>query len=131
LNRVEALALAIAKEYQALEPNSEACQKLNPGLLRFADDVEHNGEDRVRKFTSFQGGYRALVDDLTLKCSGRVREGKDKLSPKLYPRSPLADLCETFHFINVNNILEFLRDALKDRAITPRTPISFFLQDKS
>ena len=124
--------MAICREHMPFEPGSEAFETLNPGLLKPtkktkgpAPKLNDNG---VRIYSSFQGGYRALTDNLILKCSGKTgARGEDH--HRLTPDSTLADLCKTFFFISVRNVTEFLQDALNDSAINARTPIGFFLQD--
>ena len=129
--RIEALAIAICREHQVLEPSSEAFQTLNPGLLRPIRGVETPAKEvspeGLRVFTGFQGGYRALVVNLQTKCAGTTNANSGKLAPT----STLAELCKTFRSINIRMVVEFLQDALNDSAINARTPIAFFIQDKS
>lgn len=131
MKRIEALGMAIAHAYNALDPSSEACRTLNPGLLRLSiatkQPVFPTNENGVRIYTSFQGGFRALIVNLTAKCLGETHAHGEE--GRLSPDSPLADLCKTFPFVNVRNVTEFLQDTLDDSAITARTPIAFFLQD--
>ena len=116
MNRLEALALAIAHENEALEVGSEAFQTLNPGLLR--------SEELVRSYTSFHGGLQALLANLEGKCSGKTRANGFRIGEA----ASLSDLCRTFKYLQVRKIVEFLQDALDDRAINERTPLSFFLE---
>jgi hypothetical protein len=126
MKRLEALAIAICKENEALDPNSEAFRLLNPGLLKShsLDRLDIVTEDGYRVFTSFQGGYRALMSNLIAKCEGHTRANGDK--GRLSPDSSIAELCKTFRGVNPRNVVEFLQDALDDKAITERTPLKFF-----
>jgi len=128
MNRLESLALAIAREHQSFDPGSEAFQTLNPGLLKShsIDRLNVVNAEGTRVFTSFQGGYRALLSNLEAKCAGKTKANGEK--GRLSPDSALADLCKTFRYLSVRNIVEFLQDALADRAITDRTPIKFFTE---
>lgn len=129
-NRLEALALAIAKENQAFEAGSEALDTLNPGLLRShsLDRLNPVNTNGTRIFTSFQGGYRALISNLSAKCEGKTRASGE--SGRLSPASSLADLISTFRYTNPREVVYFLQDALGDRAIAESTPLSFFTQGK-
>lgn len=123
MHKLEALALAIAHQNQALEPGSEAFCNLNPGLLK-THDVTPDG---TRSFTSFQGGYRALLANLEAKCHGKPRLNGQK--GKLGPESTLLDLCKTFRYLQARKLVDFLQDALEDRAVNERTPLSFFMEN--
>lgn len=129
MNRLEALAMSIAREHSALEPSSEAFQTLNPGLLKShsVDRLNVVNSEGTRIFTSFQGGYRALYANLLAKCSGKTKANGDK--GWLSPASSLADLCKTFRYINTRNVVEFLQDVLEDKAINERTPLEFFIEN--
>lgn len=128
MNRLEALALSIAREHQSFEPSSEAFQTLNPGLLKShsVDRLNVVNSEGTRIFTSFQGGYRALHANLLAKCSGKTKANGDK--GWLAPDSSLSDLCKTFRYINTRSVVEFLQDVLEDKAITERTPLQFFIE---
>lgn len=132
--RIEALALAIAREHQPFEPFSDACTTLNPGMLRAHSTYRINrvNEDGIRVFSSYQAGHHALVANLKMKCEGHTPEHAAPAvhvsNGKLTPESPLAELCKTFRSVNPRNVVEFLQDILNDRAINERTPISFFVE---
>lgn len=126
MTRLDALAIAIARENQSFDPASESLMTLNPGLLKShsLDRIVPVNENGIRVFSSFQGGYRALMTNLEAKCNGLTRAN----GGKLVPDSPLSDLLKTFKYMNARNIIEFLQDALEDKAITETTPISFFIE---
>lgn len=133
MQRIEALAMAIAREHQAFEPSSDACLTLNPGLLKSHSvcGVEVVNADGIRIFTSYRGGHHALIANLTMKCEGWTAKHSAPAAytekGKLNPNSSLTELCKTFRSVSVRNVVEFLQDVLEDRAITERTPISFFV----
>jgi hypothetical protein len=120
MERVEALALAIAKHNGAFEPDCEAFRHLNPGMLR-ARLIGTNvvaGEGMVRDFQSFHGGYRALLDRLQ-KDAQRNRENLGTVLG-YYGIEP------TPH--TQKKIVNFLRRALGDESITASTPLKYFLE---
>jgi hypothetical protein len=127
VKRLEALGLAIARENNALDPGSEAFQTLNPGLLRshsVVERVEATNTNGIRILDTFQAGWQALLNNLQAKCNGRTRaKGYDG---KLTPDSSLSDLVKTFRYLNVRHVVDFLQDALDDRAITEQTKLNFF-----
>lgn len=136
MTRIEALALAVAREHQAFEPCSESCSTLNPGMLKSHSTQKVNivNGEGLRVFGSYQAGHRALVDNLIMKCEGRT---SNHAAPAVYvnkiklsPASSLAELCKTFRSVNVRSVVEFLQDVLDDRAITERTAIAFFVEGK-
>lgn len=134
--RIEALAVAIAREHQAFEPCSEACSALNPGMLRShsVDRVNKVNAEGLRVFDSYKAGHQALVANLKMKCEGHTANHSAPAAytdnGKIGPSSPLTDLCKTFRSVNIRNVIEFLQDVLEDRAISERTPISFFVEGK-
>jgi hypothetical protein len=129
MNRIEALALAIAKQNDVLEPGSEAFMTLNPGLLRSygPERTDVVNEDGVRIFDTLQGGLRALLANLEAKCQGRTKANGD--NGKLCPQSTLMELCKTFRYLQPRKVAEFLQDALNDAAVNERTPLQYFLEN--
>jgi hypothetical protein len=126
MTRLEALALAIAREHDALNPGSEACITLNPGMLRgySIDKLNVVNENGVRQFNTFHAGYMALIGNLKVKCLGKTRANGQ--NGKLSPDSSLRDLVKSFRIYQTRNVVEFLQDVLEDRAVTESTPLSFF-----
>jgi hypothetical protein len=129
MKRIEALALAIAAENDCLNPGSEAFVCLNPGMLRSYSLEKLNvvNESGTRVFRKFEDGWRALLANLQVKCSGATRAKGH--SGKLSPDSTLKDLVKSFHFIQTRKIVEHLNDSLEDRAINESTPLRFFLEE--
>ena len=131
MKKIEALALAIARQYDILEPGSEAFITMNPGLLRsFSPDrLDVVNENGIRVFGTLQGGLRALISNLESKCEGKTRAQTDN-GGKINQQSSLNELCKTFPFIKTRKIVEYLRDALDDQALSERTPLQYFLSPK-
>lgn len=124
MKRIEALALAISHANRVLEPDSEAFQTLNPGLLHaYANEAQINDQG-VRIFDTLQGGLRALIANLEAKCEGKAKSNGNPLSPK----STLLELCTTFRGVRPRIAIDYLQDALNDRAISEKTPISYFIE---
>lgn len=130
IKRIEALADGIAYLNKAHEPNSDAFQLRNPGLVR-AYSYRHLGEvdNKGRRiFTSLIGGYRFLIQDLTWKCEGNTRAKGH--NGRLSPVSDLTDLLKSFNIDEeqVFALAEFLTVALKDDTLNGRTKLSYFLE---
>lgn len=134
--RIEALADAISFLNNTHDPSSDAYQLRNGGLFR-AYSFKHlnatDGQGR-RIFSSFIGGYRFLVQDLTWKCSGETRA--KGYSGKLKPTSSLSDLLKSFKLDKLGDqeghifeLIDFLQRALKDESITSQTELGYFLKD--
>jgi hypothetical protein len=135
IKRIEALADGIAYLNKAHEPNSDAFQLRNPGLVR-AYSYRHLGEvdNKGRRiFTSLIGGYRFLIQDLEWKCSGQTRA--KGYSGKLSQLSNLNDLLKSFNLDKMEDgfifsLLDFLNQALPGAEIDAKTNLKFFLEDK-
>lgn len=127
MKRIEALALAIAHANRVLEPDSEAFQTLNPGLLHaYTAGTEKINEQGIRVFDTLQGGIRALISNLEAKCEGITRTNRGHLTPT----STLQELCMTFRGVRPRIAVEYLQDALSDKAIGEKTPLQYFIADK-
>jgi hypothetical protein len=119
--RIEALADALTRQNK-YEPDSHSYQTRNPGLLRAHASKYVTDGDGVRVFNSFLDGYQALLYDLQVKCSGQSRT-------RLKPNSTLDDLLMAYGYRKtaVEQVVRFLRRALRDDSITHETPLSYFL----
>lgn len=129
MQRIEALALAIAKQNDALDPASESFLTLNPGMLR-SHSIDHLypvNENGTRVFRTFHAGWMALVSNLQAKCWGKTRANGN--AGKLNSDSTLAELVKTFRYVQIRKVVEDLQDALEDRAISENTPLRFFVED--
>lgn len=138
-HRLEALACGIGNLTGAFSnPDSDAFQLKNPSLAR-AYSFKHLNEtdDRGRrKFTSFIGGFRFLIQDLSWKCAGDTRAKGS--NGKLKTSSTLGDLLHSFKIDNkaseeenLFSLLDFLERALKDETISASTPLSFFISEEN
>ncbi len=123
VSRIEALADAVASLNDYLNPESEAYQLRNPGLLR-AFTSRHAADEKGRRvFLNFVDGYQALLYDLRQKCSGESRS-------KLKVGDNIADLLLRGYSqppSAAEYVLCFLQSALPNR-ITATTPIEFFIR---
>ena len=132
--RIEAFADAIAYLNKAHDPKSDAYQLRNPGLAR-AYSYRHLGEvdNKGRRiFSSFIGGYRFLIQDLSWKCAGETRA--KGINGKLTGSSNLNDLLKSFNLGNINEgsifiLLDFLSSALPGSNIDANTNLSFFIEE--
>lgn len=132
IKRIEALADAIAFLNNAHDPTSLAYQLRNPGLFRVYSFKHLASSDNMgrRIFTSWIGGYRFLVQDLTWKCEGSTRAKGG--SGKLKPTSNLTDLLTAFKLNTEESffiLVDFLTKALNDATISIETEISYFLRN--
>jgi hypothetical protein len=128
MKRIEALALAISHANRVLEPDSEAFQTLNPGLLHaYTAGEDKINEQGIRVFETLQGGLRALISNLEAKCEGRTRANGDH--GHLSPNSTLRELCMTFRGVRPRVAIEYLQDALSDKAIGEKTKLVYFVEE--
>lgn len=130
--KIEALADAIAFLNKAHDPKSDSYQLRNPGMFRVYSFKHLASSDNLgrRIFTSWVGGYRFLIQDLTWKCEGSTRAKGN--NGKLKATSNLSDLLVAFKLNTEENLftlVDFLVTALKDESISSETEISFFLKD--
>jgi hypothetical protein len=128
--KIEALAGAIAHAYGALNPESESFACLNPGMLRShsLDRILPVNESGVRVFSSFQGGWRALIENLVAKCKGNTH-AKGESGSRITTESTLADLLKSFRYVPVKPVVDYLQTAIGDSAITEHTPLLYFIED--
>jgi hypothetical protein len=122
MNRLEALADALASLNEYHDPSSEAYRLRNPGMLK-AFTLRHAMDDQSRRiFPSAIDGYQALLFDLRVKVTGGSRS-------KLKPQSTLEDLLVKGYSqprSSVDLVLCFLKAALPKSNITEKTPLSYF-----
>lgn len=121
MKHIEHLALAIVRTTGGFTADSEAFQLNNPGLLRaFSNRHQDESYQGYRRFMSWQAGFKALVYDLTLKCSGESRA-------QLQRESPLFILLEMWQVKEPRKTVNFLRHACNDESITELTPLEYFI----
>lgn len=128
IDRIEALADAIADLNGWGDPCSQAYQLRNPLLLRAfsLSRMQKQDEEGYRVFQSGVDGYKAGRHDLALKVSGVSRSG-------LGVDSTLRDLLASYklqHVIAVKRCVQFLERALacSDGSIHDRMQIGWFLE---
>lgn len=125
VNKVEAIVDAIGRLNQVNVPDSLAYQIRNPLLLvSFAKPGRHDVNDEgLRVFGSMLAGYKAGCFDVLLKINGRSRAG-------LRPVDALENLLGCYRISEKaarDNIVAFLRRALKDESISSKTQLNYFL----
>jgi len=121
MNRLEALADAIAAVNGFKDPDSQAYQLRNPlGLKDFNNGVCLK---KLRRFNSLLGGYAAGIADLKIKCSGKSRA-------KLEDQFNLQGLMRVYYMPDQTTIYvaRFLRKALRDDTIKETTELSYFVE---
>jgi hypothetical protein len=125
---LEILVDAIAHLNRAHEPESAAYRLRNPLLLRsFARPGKHELDEEGRRvFPSFINGYKASVVDMELKVSGKSRSGikADDNLRNLLAAYGIRELG------GVDQVVKFLRRALKDANISRESHLTIFTTNK-
>lgn len=128
INRIETLVDALAHlKGSSTNPDSELYQIRNPiGLLSYSRPGKNEiTESGLRIFASWLAGYRAACFDVSVKISGSSRAG-------IKPEDRLENLLRVFQVdqkLGMQQIVRFLRRALKDNTITVDTPLSYFRKE--
>lgn len=123
LNRLEALADAIAAYNLAHDPATPAYQNRNPGLLKAISLKHSRDEVGHRLFNAFIDGYQALLYDLRLKASGQS-------FAKLPPAATINDLMRSYGHAGAlvgQRIAKYVTKALGIE-VRATTELSFFLE---
>jgi hypothetical protein len=121
---LEAVAEAIVRTSGYWNADNPIYDARNPGGLLAFSPTQTRDENGYRVFSSSLDGMQALLYDVQLKLAGKSRA-------KLGPDSTLADFAASCGLPNAAvNWSAFLRKALHDANISPKTPISHFLGDK-
>ena len=120
LNKLEALADAIAWHNAAHEITTRAYINRNPGCLAAFSLKQERDADNQRIFASILDGYQALLFDLRVKCSGKSRA--------LPAAALIADLANAYGISTpaAQSIAKRVRKALGTE-VTVATPLTFFL----
>ena len=125
VNRTEALLDAVAhlKGYST-NPDSSLYQIRNPlGVFSFSRPGKNEIDEEGRRvFASDLAGRRACLFDLDLKISGESRAGIKK-DDKL---ENLLRIYGIHELLGQNQVVKFLKRALKDESISRVTPLSYF-----
>lgn len=123
-NKIEALLDSIASLKGFSNPDSVTYQIKNPLNIRsFARPGKHEIDEEGRRvFQSFLAGYKACLFDLDIKIKGEsragIREG-DKISNLLRVYGLADGLAH-------DQVIKYLRRALRDPSITKETPLAYF-----
>lgn len=126
VSKIEALVDAIGRLNSIHNPDSLAYQIRNPLLLvSFAKPGRHDVNDEgLRVFNSLLAGYKAGTYDILLKIKGLSRAG-------LKPTDTLENLlgCYRIHEKAArDNVVAFIRRALKDESVSAKTSLTYFLE---
>lgn len=127
VNKLEALLDALASLKSWHNPDSDCYQLRNPlGLASFARAGKHemDGEGR-RIFKSSLAGIKACLFDLEVKVKGTSRAG-------LKADDALANLLRVYGLTEKGGqqqVVKFLRRALKDQDIDLDTKLTYFRED--
>lgn len=124
VNKIEALFDAIASLRGWNNPDSVAYQLRNPLLVQsFSRPGKNEIDDEGRRvFTSSLAGIRAGLFDLQIKIDGESRAGLKK-------EDRLANLLRVYQIpekLGQQQIVKFLKRALRDDSLTTETPLSYF-----
>lgn len=122
--RLEALLDAIASVRGYTNPESYLYSIRNPlGIRSFSKPGKNEiDNDGVRVFDSDLAGRRACYYDLEVKVSGQSRAG-------IKPDDKLENLLRVYglsEILGQNQVVKFLKRALKDESISRTTPLSYF-----
>lgn len=129
--KLEAIADAISRVNQYLEPESDSYGLRNPGLLtkppiKGPSPVETSyvrertyDEQGRRIFNSHRAGYQALLDALEKRC----------LYLEEKPFKKLLSQYGISYSRQVGEAVDFVQRSLSNLSVTAETPVSFFLKD--
>jgi hypothetical protein len=122
--RLEALLESLANLKGWMNPDAYTYQIKNPLLIKsYAPAGKHQiDENGVRIFSNWLGGYRACLYDLAVKVSGRSVSGVGRADR-------LSDLLKVYEIkerLGQQQVVKYLRRALKDDSVSLDTEIGFF-----
>lgn len=118
---IEAVAEAIVKTSGYWNADNPIYDARNPGGLLAFSPTQSRDVSGYRVFASSLDGMQALLYDVQLKLSGKSRA-------KLKPENTLADFAAACGLPNAGVAWSaFLRKALHDANINPKTPLAHFL----
>ena len=127
VNRLEALFDSIASLRGWSSPDSDAYQLRNPLLVQsFSRPGKNEIDEKGRRiFKSALAGIRAGLFDLELKVRGESRAG-------IKSDDRLENVCRVFGITELGGqqqIVKFLKRALKEQDIKLTTPLKWFLEE--
>lgn len=123
-NKIEALLDSIASLKGFSNPDSVTYQIRNPLHIKsFARPGKHEIDEEGRRiFTSWLAGYKACLFDLDIKIKGESRAG-------IREGDKLSNLLRVYGIpdgLGHDQVVKYLRRALKDQTITKEMPLSYF-----
>ena len=126
VNKIEALLDAIASLKGWGNPDSDAYQLRDPLLVQsFSRPGKNEIDEKGRRvFSSSLAGLRACMFDLELKVKGESRAGLKK-------DDKLENLLRVYGIKEMGGqqqVVKFLKRALKDQSISRTTPLTWFLE---
>jgi len=130
VNRIEALVDALCHlKGSTTNPDGDLYNIRNPiGMLSFSRPGKNEIDNQGRRvFKTWLAGYRAATFDVSIKLSGGSRAG-------LKAEDKLSNLLGTYQIaekLGQQQVVKFLRRALKDQTITVETPLSFFAEESN
>lgn len=127
VNKLEALLDAIANLKGWHNPDSQTYQLRNPLMVMSFSRPGKNEitGDGIRVFNSALAGYKACFFDLELKVRGKSRAGI-KVDDLLENVLRVYGINEK---LGQQQVVRFLRRALKDESITTTTPLTYFYEE--
>lgn len=122
--KLEALTEAISHYSGYANPESDVYIARNPGGLKAFSPLQLRDAGDRRVFISMLDGWQALLYDADLKLKGESRA-------RLRPHDTLVALAEAYGQTrtSADAWAKFLRKALRDPAISAKTPIEYFFED--
>ncbi len=126
VSRLEALFDALASLKGWSNPDSVCYQLRNPLLVKSFSRPGKNEitDDGTRVFTSSLAGIRAGLFDLQIKIEGKSRAG-------IKAEDTLENVLRVFGVVEKlgqQQIVKFLKRALKDQSVTTTMPLAWFLE---
>lgn len=116
--RLEAICDAVAMYHHYAEPESEAYELRNPGLL-LADTKNGNASAGKRVFSCHRAGYAALLDRVQKHCES-------------HPEERITALLETFNIkmkTQQQNTLDFMARCANSNALKMETSLRWFTEE--
>jgi hypothetical protein len=128
MKKIEALLDAIGRLNGCMDPESDSYRLRNPLMLTsFAKIGKHECDEQGRRiFSSFLNGYKSATYDLNLKITGKSRAG-------IIPTDTVENLLRVYGLkstVAADNVVSFVRRALRDPDFCKQTPLSYFIEDE-
>lgn len=122
--KIEALAEAVTRFTGYHQPESSLHKARNPGALKATLPEQPKDAQGYRVYASLLDGYQSLLHDLSKKLSGSSNS-------RLRLDSTLNDLALVRNepITTARSWALFLRAALSNDTLSPKTPLSFFTEN--